>query len=371
MGEDQHSYRKGTSTTTALIQIIDTATQIFDDNKTTGFAILSLDFSQAFDKVDHQILLDRLIRSQLPRGFVIWIQSYLSERSYQVRTQGQLSKVHHIREGVPQGSVLGPILFATLVGDLCSAKTNASHTLVQYADDANLIIPLYSNDLHTINEIILKQLTKIKEWCSVHKQELNTEKTKILISTRSKEAPCLDKTLHTTNTMKILGIHLNDKLKWDEHIHSICKKFAQRLYLLRIIKSHVDVNELHNIYTAVVRAQADYCCQLFVKLNCKLSKRLERLERRAHHVIFGESIENKCSCNLDGFRRRRELLSMKLMSKIIEDVDHPLHKRMPPRLSHKNRLSNFMCRTSTRQNTFIPYTTLLINQSQSQSHLVG
>ena len=98
---------------------------------------MSLDFSRAFDKVHHSTLLQKLTDATLPTGLVLWIKNYLAERSYEVRIQGQNSNIYQIQEGVPQGSVLGPVLFATLVGDLCSAITE-EHTLVQYADDATL-----------------------------------------------------------------------------------------------------------------------------------------------------------------------------------------------------------------------------------------
>ena len=182
-----------------------------------------------------------------------------------------------------------------------------------------------------------------------------------MISMRGSKDSQYDKTLQVTNSVKILGIHLNDRLKWDDHIDALCKKSAQRLHLLRTIKPFVDQRELHDIYTAVVRSPADYCCQVFVKLNNKLTKRLQRLEKRAHHIIFGESILNKCSCNLDGFENRREHLSTNLMQKIFANKQHLVFRKMPNRLKHSNKLSNVICRTSVRQNTFIPYTALIMN----------
>jgi gluconate kinase len=362
IGLHQHAYRKETSTTTALIQILDTATQLFDDLTFNGFAIVSLDFSRAFDKVDHQILLEKLRESDLPRGFILWLKSYLSARTFQVRIHGHMSRTYQTHEGVPQGSVLGPVLFAMLVGDLSSAIANETYTLVQFADDANIVIPLHTQNTCEINSTLMEQMMKIKEWCKLNKQDMNTEKTQVMISTHRSTRLHLDQALQVTNSLKILGIHLNDRLKWDDHVNSLCKKLAQRLHLLRTIKPFVDLSELHNIYSTVVRSPADYCCQIFVKLNQKLAKRLKRLERRAHHIMFGECISNRCRCNLDGFEHRRTHLSINLMHKILGNKNHLLYPKMPNRLTHSKKLSNFMCRTSVRQNSFIPYTTLIINQ---------
>ena len=96
----QHAYRRGMSKTTALIEILDKATELYDDRTKTGFVVMSLDFSRAFDKVHHSTLLQKLADATLPSDLVLWIKNYLAERSYQ------------------QGSALGPVIFATLVGDV-------------------------------------------------------------------------------------------------------------------------------------------------------------------------------------------------------------------------------------------------------------
>ena len=362
ISDNQHAFRKGASTTTALIQILDTVTQIFDDPTKRGYAIISLDFSRAFDKVNHQILLQKISKSRLSNGFLLWLKSYLSERTFQVKIQGQLSKVYQTREGVPQGSVLGPALFAILVGDLCTAMERETHTLVQYADDANIIIPLNDEDPHKINTQLREQLTKVQRWCECNKQELNEEKTKAMINTRGTTSINNHMSLQITSSLKILGVLLNDRLKWDDHVDFLCKKSAQRLHLLRALKPFVEQHELHDVYTAVVRAPADYCCPAFVKLSKKLEKRLQRVEKRAHRIIYGDDGDYKCNCCLDGFVKRREYLSMKLMQKVLKNEKHLLFPRMLKRLTHSNKLSNSSCRTSIRQNSFIPYTTLMINQ---------
>ncbi len=145
----QHAYRKNTSTTTALIHIYDTATKHFDDLSKSGFAIICLDFSKAFDLLNHDVLLQKLT-NQLPAGCLLWLQSYLTRRSFRVKIQGRLSKPRNILAGVPQGSVLGPVLFAALVGDLAQCTAAESTTIVQYADDASVIMPFSTSDTSDI-----------------------------------------------------------------------------------------------------------------------------------------------------------------------------------------------------------------------------
>ena len=361
IGDNQHAFRKGASTTTALIQIVDTMSEIYDYQKNRGHAVISLDFSKAFDRVDHHILLQKMKKANIPTGFLIWLKSYLSDRTYQVRIQGQMSGVHNTKQGVPQGSVLGPVLFASLVGDLYTARKDDSYSMVQYADDANIIIPLNDTKEEYINEIISEQLDKVQTWCVLNKQELNSTKTKIMISVRDNSIYRFHNFHNITNSLRILGLHVNSRINWDDHVNELCKKSAQRLHLLRTIKPFVEQQELHDVYTAVIRAQADYCCPVFVKLSSKLMERLRRIEKRAHRIIFADS-HLTCSCEIDGFQRRRESLSVKLMEKILRNGDHILVSKAPTHLANSNRLSNFTCRTTTRQNTFFPYTTLIINQ---------
>ena len=163
-------------------------------------------------------------------------------------------------------------------------------------------------------------------------------------------------------SLTILGVRLNNRLKWDNHIRLLCKKASQRLHILRSLKQHVSKQELLNVYLAIIRSVADYCCPTYVKIDEKLVRCLRRIERRAHRIIFDGTLNGYCNCALDGFRQRRELLSLKLFNKITQNRDHILQSRMPSQLKHSHKLSNFFCRTSTRQNSFIPYTTLLANR---------
>ena len=362
-GPNQHAFRKSMSTTTALLQTTDILTRIYDDPTYTGFGVLSLDFSKAFDRLDHATLLQKLMKNDLHRGFAQWLSSYLSGRSYQVRIQGQLSNVHLSRTGVPQGSVLGPTLFSILTGDLrCAVEPNY---LVQYADDANIIIPFKTRDASEFEFGIREQLRRVEDWCTKNSQELNVCKSKLMIKTRSsldfKRLP-----LPQDNSMKILGITINANLTWNDHIALVCKRACQRLHILRVLKPHVSRKELHEVYIALIRSLFDYCSPVFVNLPAKLSKQIQRVEKRAHRLMHGEDTVG-CACAFDGFVERRKVLSLKLFTDILKDTQHLLHERLPQPLPHSVRLSNYSCRTNKRLNSFFPHTTLIFNKMCTRS----
>ena len=341
-----------------LIQILDTATQIFDDVTFSGFGVINLDFSKAFDLVDHSTLLTKMTSARLSKNFIDWLRSYLSDRSYRVKIQGILSGDHKFLRGVPQGSVLGPALFSTLVGDLPYDKSTTS--LIQYADDATFIIPFKSHDPQTIRSQIDSVLTSVTAWCFSNKQSLNVEKSKLMLNLR-RPLVIEDLPIPTASSHKTLGVLLNNSLTWDDHITMLYKKACRRLYILRAMKMHVNRSELHSVYLSFIRSLFDYCCPIFTALPKKLTEKIRRVESRSHRIIFGDDIQ--CECSLDGLQSRREEMCLRTFSAILRDENHLLYNRLPKRSQHSSRLQNFPCRTNKRQNSFFPLSSIMLNRT--------
>ena len=357
LGGSQHAYRRGLSTSTALLHIHDAATRIYDDLQNTGLAILSLDFTKAFDKVDHFILLQKIFQN-FPSGFGWWLKDYLKNRTFRVKIQGKLSQEHETNVGVPQGSVLGPVLFSILVADL--PPMNTVNTFVQYADDVNIIMPLNASDSREIKQKVLDQIMEVENWCVRNKQNLNKEKTKLMTYMRSGTSEDDFGPVSKEKTLKILGVTMNEALTWGDHIETVVKRAGKRLYILRTVKPYVSTHELHQVYIALIRSLCDYCCPVFVNLPQTLVKRIQKIEKRAHKIVYGDSMD--CACVLDGCVARRFDLSKEFFLKILRDEQHPLHDRLPKMLPHNNRFANFTCRTDKRLNSFFPYVTLLMNR---------
>ena len=158
----------------------------------------------------------------------------------------------------------------------------------------------------------------------------------------------------------LLGVHLNKSFTWHDHVNETCKQASKRLRILRVLKPFVSHEELHQVYVASVRSVFDYACALLVGLDISLSKKLQRIDKRAHRIMFSD--QHLCSCERDSLRKRRELLSLKLFRKILSTKHHILEDCLPVPLPSSNRLRNFLCRTQRRQRSFFPQCTVLWNQ---------
>ena len=264
---------------------------------------------------------------------------------------------------MPQGSVLGRALFSVLAGDL--SKHNNDNVFVQYADDLNIICPFTDITPNTVRKKIMNQLKDVLLWCSRNKQELNMDKSKFLLCTR--QPVCFDEPppIQSVSTLKVLGITLNDKLTWDDHVQESCKKACQRLHVLRKVKPYLDRNELHAVYCAIIRTLFDFCCPVYIHLAKTLCKRLQQFERRAHRLMYGSYENYQCTCDMDGFVQRREEMGLRLFLRILQNKHHLLHDRTPDILPHSKRYSNYTCRTEKRLKSFFPYVTMLHNKYQS------
>ena len=182
----QYGFRKLHSTELASIELIDRIAQYMDSGKLA--LSIFLDLSKAFDTLDHSILLDKLKFYGISNTPLKWFQSYLRSRQQFVEFDGTCSGITFINTGVPQGSILGLLLFLIYMNDIHTASDKFD--MILYADDTNLISPLCSfnssfsgtkNYVKHVSEQINIELTNIQEWLNINKLSLNVRKTKCMI----------------------------------------------------------------------------------------------------------------------------------------------------------------------------------------------
>ena len=184
------AFENNHSTELAALELVDRIHKEIDENK-TPFSVF-LDLSKAFDTVDHDILLHKLQYYGITGTALDWFRSYLTERYQYVDYNGASSSMKLLTTGVPQGSILGPLLFIIYMNDIHTVSDNLNFIL--YADDTTLTSPLCSftygghHDINRVSTLINSEITKVSEWLSVNKLSLNANKTKFMILTTTKKS---------------------------------------------------------------------------------------------------------------------------------------------------------------------------------------
>ena len=231
----QHAYRPGHSTSTALVHMTDKWLKSIDDRLLVGAVLL--DFTAAFDVIDHQILMAKLKCYGFSPLSLAWIESYLSGRKQKVFFNGSYSSSGNMTLGVPQGSCLGPLLFSIFINDLPFAVKNAD--LIMYADDSTLFYA--SPTSAELKQNLQVELNNITTWVRMNKLVLNISKTKsIVFGSRHAlaNATALDLLVDDTSVeqvtkVKLLGVKLDNLLSWSDQIDYIVSKMGRGVAISR------------------------------------------------------------------------------------------------------------------------------------------
>ena len=226
---NQFGFRRNHSTYMALIQLVNNITSAMDNRGSTAGVFLGL--SKAFDTVDHHILLNKLDHYGIRRHSFNWVSSYLANRIQLVQFTSACSQPEPIVCGVPQGSILGPLLFIIYINNLPNAS-NLLKTFL-FADDTSLF---YSHkDPNQLIRVMNCELSKISEWLKVNKLSLNVAKTNYILFRPRQKPITVSDTITLDNiafqqveVTKFLGVLLDQHLSWKYHINHVTKK-SQRL----------------------------------------------------------------------------------------------------------------------------------------------
>ena len=314
---NQHGFRKGHSCLTQLLKHIDDILHNLNEDKETD--VIYLDFEKAFDKVDHEILLAKLKNYQITGKLYNWLVEYLKDRTQYVVVNGSKSNPAEVKSGVPQGTVLGPILFLIYINDMenCAQHSVISH----FADDSRIKKAIkFTSDV----ECLQKDLSTVEEWSKSNNMALHEKKFEYLShSTKHKlldELPFKNEyytyttssgiEINPKNSVRDLGIHISPNLSWTPHITSItesAKKMAS--WCLSVFRNR-DRNIMIPLYKSLVRSRLEYLCPLWNP--CKITdiQTLESVQRNFTSKIYGYSDYDYWSrlklLNLHSLQRRRE-----------------------------------------------------------------
>ena len=260
--KSQYGFRKQMSTSLAIIELVEEITNSLDNHESTVGVFI--DLKKAFDTVDHGILIEKLYHYGI-RGIANkWIGSYLMNRHQYVNINGTNSDYMNVLCGVPQGSILGPILFILYINDMCNVSTLLKPIL--FADDTNLF---YSGkDIKELCSVVSIELDKLCTWFQVNKLSLNTSKTNFMVFTNKS----CDDTYHVCMNglllsrvfvTKFLGVHMDSKLDWNYHINIVRNKIAKNVSVMNRVKHVLTSSALYSLYCTLVMPYLTYCCEVW------------------------------------------------------------------------------------------------------------
>ena len=357
----QHGFIPGRSCTTQLLEVLDKWTDILDSGG--ALDVIYLDLAKAFDSVPHRRLLLKLQSYGINGTYLRWISNFLLGRSQRVMVSGTGSEWASVLSGVPQGSVLGPVLFICYINDM---PDTVSSFIYMYADDTKISRQVAKAE---DSKKLQDDLNRIQQWSDKWQLRFNSTKCKVIhlghdnskvtytMTNDSVEVP-----LEHSIEEKDLGVWTDNKLKFSGHVSHIVAKGSQLLGLIKRSFVHRDVNVIKTLYTALVRPHLEYANVVWHPRYKKDIEQLERVQRRAtklvcslRHVPYESRLRQMELPSLVYRRYRGDMIEVfKYLRGIYSVCFAELLPRAPVSVlrGHDNKLTKRHCRTHARLSFF-------------------
>lgn len=277
----QFGYRRGLDATRAIVSLTRIITEAFDRGESCGLALL--DLSRAFDCVAHSVLIKKLQFYNFDDGALNLMRSYLTDRKQFVCSGAGRSETRGITHGVPQGSILGPILFIIYMNDFAASLPDSDVLL--YADDTALIHASKSPEV--INAVGERAKLDAEQWLAANKLTMNRAKTQNLLFT-------LRRNVYTPvdSTVKYLGVTFDTTLRWHTQGERLCARLSSSIYLLNVLSNSVSLAMLKTVYFSSFHSHMAYGILAWGHASCRHN--IFRLQRRAVRVVAGLSYREDC-----------------------------------------------------------------------------
>ena len=284
LSDFQHGFRSNHSCESQLIITIEDLARNLDNSLQTDLQIL--DFQKAFDTVPHQRLLKKLDHYGIRGSIWKWIQNWLMNRTQKVVVDGESAQPARVISGVPQGTVLGPLMFLVYINDIAS-HIDSSTRIRLFADDCLLYrVIRTSND----NDILQTDLTSLYKWSIKWQMSFNTSKCKTLrVTTKRHPIVCTysmgNEILECVTHHAYLGVEISHNLKWSLHINNIVAKANRALWFIRRNLHRCPKSIKQQMYMALVRPHLEFACAVWDPYTTSDIQKIEMVQRRAARFV--------------------------------------------------------------------------------------
>ena len=374
--DSQHGFRPGRSCETQLTITTQDLVKALDNKKQVDAVVL--DFSKAFDRVPHHRLLHKLHHYGIRNSLLLWMENFLTTRSQRVVVDGASSEWTPVTSGVPQGTVLGPLLFLSFINDL---PTGITSQLRLFADDCLIYRPISS-----IEDTIALQndLDTLHQWSTKWNMKFNTDKCHtmritLLRNTINADYHLGNSSLTMVSEYPYLGLTLTNNMSWQTHINIISAKANRMLGLIRRNLRCCSQKLRQQAYLTLVRPHLEYCSPVWNPYTKKNIAKIENIQRQAARFVFSnyrrqESVSKMIEdLQWDTLESRRQQASLILMYKIHYQLVaiNPVHYLTPmvpssTRSYHRYKYQIIPARIQIYQFSFFPRTVLWWNALPGQ-----
>jgi hypothetical protein len=281
------AYRSKYSCNNVLLCFAESLRKSLDNNKHVGCVLM--DLSKAFDCLNHDILIQKLAAYNVSNPSCEYIKSYLSNRKQRVKLQNTYSPWKELTIGVPQGSILGPLLFNIFINDIFLC-IDPEVSLFNYADDNTLV---YSHvNKNTMIDKLERASQQAIRWFKQNNMKANPDKFQTLYLSRNKDNDVIfkinDVPITPDQTVKLLGIHFDDELTFSNHVSHICKKAGKQVNALRRLSKVLDTGSKLKIYNSFIQSAFSYCPTVYNTFSIENCRKLEKIQERALRFVFDD-----------------------------------------------------------------------------------
>lgn len=386
IAQEQHGFRKGRSTVTNLITFQEYIMSAF--SKRLQVDCIYLDFSKAFDRVNHSILLSKLAGYGIHGSLLKWIESYLQGRGLLVKYRNSVSRAINMSSGVPQGSLLAPFLFTLFVNDIGSVLDIQVKCLM-FADDIKLFSEIASDeDSNRLQEA----LSSIHRWCCLNAMYLNMNKFAILTFSRIQNELHHNYVINGIPLMRIhkfkdLGVVLSSSFTSQEHVNHICNRANTLLgFIIRTTRDFHSIDAFLTLYKTIIRPILEYATVVWsphfscdVEALNRIQTRVVRLIgiRKGYRYLEVPVVELANILSLLPLERRREINDLLFLHKLINgkldcpDLLASVDIRVPKGTRLKDTFTKRSLPTGYIYHSTIPRIMRLGNTLDGDIHIFG